>query len=70
MIVIGNAHCPTRMGIAPMASLPSKNEPRCKKCDKLVHSMIVMPSSKPGHEERLYRCAACKHSETVFVELT
>jgi hypothetical protein len=52
-----------------MAFWSSKAEPRCDNCDKLVFATIVMPSHKPGHEERLYECKACKHSETVFVEL-
>jgi ribosomal protein S27AE len=52
-----------------MAVHPNTTEATCTKCGKLTFLKVIMPSFKSDHEERLFECSGCGHSETVFVKL-
>ena len=47
----------------------NNTESRCAKCGKLTALKVLMPSFKPGYEERLFECSGCGHAETVFIKL-
>jgi hypothetical protein len=39
----------------------------CSQCNAPAMLRIVMPSDKPGYDQRQYECIICKHSETLLV---
>ena len=54
---------------APEGFDPLSAKTVCKRCGEDSRLRIIIPSFKPGYEERLYECTACKESETVFLFL-
>ncbi len=42
---------------------------KCAKCGGVSHLRIVSPSVLlPDHDERLFTCQSCGHSETIVVK--
>jgi hypothetical protein len=52
---------------APESFDPFSEKTVCKRCGEDLRLRIIIPSFKPGYDERLYECTVCRDSETVFL---
>ena len=41
----------------------------CAKCGELTVLRVLMPTLRPGYEERFFECPFCRHPETLFIKL-